>query len=154
MEEIIEEIIELLSLYQGSPKKFNKLVRSKTLGKFTGEEVINLAKETLENYKAKLNMGILRYVRGSEDLLSILKLSKHLIGTHVYRMWNGGKHGKICIGVEIKNISISADSVVLITQAKYSNNFKNPVTRELKLSDLGLTWFLTPSDCRKAIERS
>lgn len=147
------ELIKLLSLYQESPWGFNRAVRKATKKKLTAKEVISMAKEVISKYEEDLETGVIRPVRSTEDLLSVIKLGKHLVGQEVYRIWSGGKNGKICSKVTIKGISIQEDGVYLETQANYSSSSLKPVTRVLSLFDMSVTWFLTEEACKKAIER-
>ena len=147
------ELTKLLSLYLESHWGFNSKVRRATKKKLDGDKVISLAIETLSQYEDDLKTGAIRPVRTTGDLLSEIKLGKHLVGKEVYRIWNGGKNGKICIKVVIKGITIKEDSAYLETVAEYSANLEKPVIRNLNLSDLSVTWFLTEEECKKAIDR-
>lgn len=149
----MDELFNLLSLYEGNPKKFEKAVKKATRGKFSGNDVVISSLGVIRDYLEGLKSGALRPVRTTEDLFSVTKLSKHLIGKEVFRVWNGGRNGKICSKVIVKGIITRGDSTSVETQADYSANYKDPVVRKLNLADLNITWFLDEVSCKKAIER-
>jgi hypothetical protein len=149
----MKDLIGLLSLYNKNPKKFDKEVKKATDKALSSEEVVKMAIEALDRHEEDLESGALRSVRTVADLFSVIKLGRHLIGKEVFRVWNGGKNGKICSKVAVKGVLIKEEAVYVETQANYSAEALEPVVRKLNLSDLNITWFLTEEACKKAIDR-
>lgn len=149
----MRDLVDLLSLYQESPRRFNRSVKRATEGKVTSDEVISMAIGYIRGHEEDLKSGALRSVRTEKDLFSIIKLGRHLVGKEVYRIWNGGRNGKICSKVVVKGIIIKEEAVYVETQASYSADATEPVVRKLNLADLNITWFLTEAECRKTIDR-
>ena len=149
----MSDLVNLLSLYNKNPRKFDKAVKKATKKLVSANDVISMAISYIKGHTEDLQAGALRPVRTAEDLFSVMKLGKHLIGKEVFRIWNGGKNGKICSKVIVKSIFIKEDVVYIETQANYSASSEEPVVRRLNLSDLNITWFLDEVSCKKAIER-
>lgn len=147
------ELLDLLSLYKSNPKKFDKLVKKATNKKADSFTVIGSAIDVISKYRQDLKTGALRYTRTEYELFSVIKLGKHLVGKEIFRIWNGGKNGKICSKVTVEGIVIKEDEVYVETKAKYSSAFIDPIIRKIKLSEMNITWFLTEEACKKAIER-
>lgn len=149
----MSDLVNLLSLYNKSPRKFDRAVKKATKKLVSASDVINMAINYVNGHDEDLYSGALRPVRTVEDLFSVIKLGKHLIGKEVFRIWNGGRNGKICSKVVVKSIFIKEDAVYIETQASYSASSEEPTVRRLNLSDLNITWFLDEVSCKKAIER-
>lgn len=149
----MSDLVNLLSLYNKSPRKFDRAVKKATKKLVSASDVINMAIRYIKGHDEDLHSGALRPVRTVEDIFSVVKLGKHLIGKEVFRIWSGGKNGKICSKVVVKGLVVKEDGVYVETQAGYSAEFLEPVVRKLNLSDLNITWFLTEEACKKAIDR-
>ena len=150
----MSKLTVLLGLYHPKARKFDKAVKKATDKSIkSGKEVIFMAQDSLTRYENDLACGALRYTRNSDEVFSVVKLGKSLIGKKAYRIWSGGKHGKLCSEVTIKGLTIKSEEVLLETQANFSAKEKNPVRRYLSSKDLGRTWFFDSDLCLRAIER-
>ena len=149
----MRDLIKLLSLYNKNPKKFDKEVKRATNKTLSATDVVNMVVDTINAIETDLESGALRPVRTQAEIFSVIKLGKYLIGKEVFRIWNCGKNGKVCSKVMVKGIVINEEAIYLETQAGYSAEAKDPVTRKLNFEDLDVTWFLTEKDCKIAISQ-